>query len=108
MSNRTKIKIRAPKPEKIVVPPPIPPKKLWQPPQSLLGAVIFLALGAAIFGKSLYVVIPAGLVLLGLLAWSGVVARYSGAGSKVLRSIFLTTLLIITVLAVRIYLELNK
>lgn len=108
MSNRTKIKKRPPKPEKISAPPPKPPKPFWQPPQTLLAAVIFLALGAAILGKSLYVVIPAGLVLIGLLGWSAFVARYSGAGSRALRSMLMPAILIVILIIVRVFTLLGK
>ncbi len=108
MSNRTKIKKRPSKPEKISAPPPKPLKKLWQPPQTLLAAVVFMALGAAILGKSLYVVIPSGVVLIALIGWSGFAARHSGAGSRALRSMFMPSVLIVILLIVRVFTLLEK
>lgn len=108
MSNRTKIKKRPPKPEKISVPPPKPRRQFWQPPQTLLAAVVFLALGAAILGSSLYVVIPAGIVLIALMGWSSLVAYYSGTGSRAYKSMLMPSILIVILLVVRVFTLLEK
>lgn len=107
MSNRTKIKKR-PLKENASAPLPEPPKKLWQPPQTLLAAVIFLALGAAILGKSIYIVIPAGVVLIALLGWSGLAVHYSGAGSRAFRSMLMPSILVVILIVVRVFTLLGK
>lgn len=106
MSNRTKIKKRLLKPEKTL--PPTSSKAPWRPPQALLAAVIFLALGTAILAKSLYLIVPAGIVLITLLVWSGLTARRSGMGSKGIRLTLMPAILIAVLLIIRVYTVLNK
>lgn len=108
MSNRTKIKKRTPKPEVPVNIPSQPQKAPWRPPQTLLAAIIFAALGIAILGKSLYLIVPAGIVLIAVLIWSGLTARHLGIGSRALKQLLLPGILILVLMAVRVVSILEK
>lgn len=95
MSNRTKVKKRV-------------PKTPWLPSQTLLAALIFITLGIAILAKSLYLIVPAGVVLLGILFWGGITARLLGAGSKTLKQFITPGILVLVLLVVRIITILGK
>lgn len=109
MSNRTKIKKHAPKPPEIEANVPSQPQKApWRPPQTLLAAVIFVSLGIAILGNSLYLIVPAGIVLLAVLIWGGLTARHLGTGSRALKQFLMPGILILVLLVVRIITVLEK
>lgn len=108
MSNRTKIRKRPPKPLTPTVRPPEPQKAPWRPPQTLLAAVIFITLGIAILANSLYLIVPAGIVLIATLVWSGLTVRNLGSGSRALKQFLMPGILILVLLVVRIITVLEK
>lgn len=109
MSNRTKIKKRVPKlPEAPANIPSQPQKAPWRPPQTLLAAVIFITLGIAIMANTLYLIVPAGILLMAVLVWSGITARHLGTGSRALKQFLMPGILILVLLAVRVVTILEK
>lgn len=109
MSNRTKIKKKvAVSPKQRTEPTPSRERKYWQPPQALLGTVIFLTLGTAILAKSIYLYLPAGLILIGVIGYSGFIANRTGASSKGMKFILTPVVLITILMIARIYSTLYK
>lgn len=100
MSNRTKIKKQPPI---STTPPPLQQRKSFQPSPTLLGAIIFLTLGTVILAKSVYLFLPAGLILMAVIVWFD---RSFKTKRRV--SVLLPLVLLAIVLAVRTYGTLPK